>query len=439
MAVASAAELREALGSNDFQRIVGTPEEDWLDFKRSPYQLDTDKDRWELAKDVAALANQRGGFLVIGVDTSRRPFEIVDTASEIRCVAKTQVDPTRYRAVILAWVYPPLRGVTAHWFPPDPDKDEGLFVLEIPDQDPRSQPFMVRKMITEDDKVRDAFGIPVRDGATVLWLPVGEVHRLISDGLRSRRVAGELPPTAEPEARPLPDNVMDEIEHSQGWETEPVYFLQASAPQGTTLDDLHEESGVRGSLQRIEPLRAGGFNLGRPSQLEVRNGTLASFSDPRKAIWIDSSGLCVVGAEATHDFLAWATESMTALIPGAVLLNPVAVVEFTLEFFRFVHRELVPRSSPGSWRFTVICRRFVSGGPVALGQGPGVQILLPGGVRNASSDNWRQSLQGTGTAGRDAYQALALLYQLFGQPPSAIPFTENDAVSEQVIQEFGRA
>ncbi|MEV2235837.1 hypothetical protein AB0H69_45810 [Streptomyces phaeochromogenes] len=52
----------------DIKDLVGNPEaaeaED-LDYKRPHYASD-DKGREELAKDVAALANHRGGVLVLG-------------------------------------------------------------------------------------------------------------------------------------------------------------------------------------------------------------------------------------------------------------------------------------------------------------------------------------------------------------------------------------
>jgi len=46
--------------------LVGTEESDQLDFKLAPYVLDAPHQKWELAKDVAAFANRRGGVIVIG-------------------------------------------------------------------------------------------------------------------------------------------------------------------------------------------------------------------------------------------------------------------------------------------------------------------------------------------------------------------------------------
>jgi len=81
--------------------LVGTEESDQLDFKLAPYVPDAPHQKWELAKDVAAFANRRGGVIVIGVHTERRPNKIIELAGEIRPVRKAVVvtcPPHRGRA-----------------------------------------------------------------------------------------------------------------------------------------------------------------------------------------------------------------------------------------------------------------------------------------------------------------------------------------------------
>ncbi len=57
------------LSYHDIESLVGNPEateaED-LDYKRDHYES-SDKGKEELAKDVAALANHRGGVLILGM------------------------------------------------------------------------------------------------------------------------------------------------------------------------------------------------------------------------------------------------------------------------------------------------------------------------------------------------------------------------------------
>ena len=84
MAVDNQHELLLALERRDYDSILGTAESEQIDFKEAPYQLDSPRQRWELAKDVAALANARGGLIVLGFRTSRDENHLVDTASEHR-------------------------------------------------------------------------------------------------------------------------------------------------------------------------------------------------------------------------------------------------------------------------------------------------------------------------------------------------------------------
>src|SRR5260370_40605430 len=80
MSVGSQGELVEVLVRGDFERLLGTEESSWVEFKRDPYHLKTPRDCWELAKDVAAFANHQGGTIVIGVATERRTHEVSDSA-----------------------------------------------------------------------------------------------------------------------------------------------------------------------------------------------------------------------------------------------------------------------------------------------------------------------------------------------------------------------
>ncbi|WP_189602508.1 AlbA family DNA-binding domain-containing protein [Streptomyces lateritius] len=71
----------DAVSYQDVETLVGNPEaaeaED-LDYKRAHYGSD-DKGKEELAKDVAALANHRGGVLVIGMaETKGVPSRVFD-------------------------------------------------------------------------------------------------------------------------------------------------------------------------------------------------------------------------------------------------------------------------------------------------------------------------------------------------------------------------
>ena len=66
-------ELFKVLGRNPVE-LKGEPETSWLEFKSAPYPIyrqvvGFERHRFELAKDLTALANKDGGVILIGVET----------------------------------------------------------------------------------------------------------------------------------------------------------------------------------------------------------------------------------------------------------------------------------------------------------------------------------------------------------------------------------
>lgn len=49
--------LQPILQRGDFAVLVGSPESEWLECKREPYQRSDERSKLELSKDVSALAN----------------------------------------------------------------------------------------------------------------------------------------------------------------------------------------------------------------------------------------------------------------------------------------------------------------------------------------------------------------------------------------------
>ena len=49
--------------------LIGIEESAQVDFKSEPYDLTTNKGKWELGKDVAGMTNFAGGLIVVGVFT----------------------------------------------------------------------------------------------------------------------------------------------------------------------------------------------------------------------------------------------------------------------------------------------------------------------------------------------------------------------------------
>src|SRR5207245_3548384 len=77
---------------------VGMRENDQLETKGAPYRLENPTQEYELAKDVAAMANASGGLIVLGAQTKRRREH--DEIRKINGCRLSDVSPRRYHNLI---------------------------------------------------------------------------------------------------------------------------------------------------------------------------------------------------------------------------------------------------------------------------------------------------------------------------------------------------
>ena len=200
VAVQNYVDLLLALENGDYDLVLGTAECDDIEFKSGAYLLDQPRQKWELAKDVAALANSRGGIIVIGFRTLKSPNDIVDTVTEHRPILKALINWDSYRQIIGRWLRPVAAGLSGRWFPADPGVDRGVFVLIVPPQPESAKYFVLTEMLRDDGTFPGAVGIPIRRGDSVDWLGADSVHSLLREALWWRQRGPSLSegPTAQP-------------------------------------------------------------------------------------------------------------------------------------------------------------------------------------------------------------------------------------------------
>lgn len=433
MAVASPMDLIDALATGQFDRLIDTSESHWLDFKLAPYPLDSPKGKWELVKDVTAFANKEGGYILIGIETERHVNAVVETALRLRPVSKASVNPDQYRSVIDSWVYPQIRNVQLRWFPPAPAEAMGIFVIEISGQDDQDKYFVLRKMVDDSGAESGAIGIPIRDGDRVAWLPAERVHHLIQAGRRGPATRPHISPEPSPDLGRRPEERVSQLERLEDWTALPLYALQALPPAGgpEQLPELYEREGLLGTLSMPRGLRSSGFGWRTGIEPEVVEGSLLCRRLGR-ALWLDPDGFLTAATIVTRDTLGWAINDRRPA-DAPLRINSIALIEMTLEFFRFVHQELKPRAGEGSWRFFVRCRRFQSG-RVVLSPGWSERGLGLEQPKEASSDEWTKRFGSEQDPARDAFLALSKVYGLFGLGESVIPFTVDGRVSEETVR-----
>jgi hypothetical protein len=437
MALSSAGEVIAALEAGQDESVLGTFETSELDFKGAPYRLAEEREQWELAKDVAALANVGHGALVIGVQTTKDPSRDEDVASKVAPFDPVLLDLKRCRDLVQRDVYPRVEGL--EFLTIDRLDNKVLVVIQIAEQDPDRGPFLLRRVVARDgERALHAFALPVRVGGHTAYEEVGLVHRDIADGRRARKVGPHVRESPSSPPEPSSGVVKDQVEAAErlmGWSELPVYWLAASPPiTDGRIENFYGDDGVFGAIRNPKQLRGNvGFGLTYGFNVDVREDEILSVDSDRRVLKVERSGFALAGAAGTPEFLAWAQDNVSP--PRSTLgLNPIVLVEYTLEFCLFVHRELVPLLGPGTWRLAAAERGFKERGrPLALSPGHwGNQIFPPTGQPARVDTN--SHVVDCMDPQADAFKLLVGVYEVFGLGPDDIPFSRDGRVEPSLIQ-----
>ncbi len=153
---------RDVIGAAAIQQLVadGVAEDDCIDFKKAMY-ANVDQAKDELAKDIAAFANHRGGVLVVGVDESNgravrlSPFQGGDdTKRRVLSIHATRVRP----------LVPDLR---VEWLPSGPGAPDGYLLIGV-----LASPLAPH---SAGDPNQSSLRFPVRTGSQSRYMSEAEV------------------------------------------------------------------------------------------------------------------------------------------------------------------------------------------------------------------------------------------------------------------------
>jgi hypothetical protein len=143
-----------------------------LDWKSAHYKT-TEKDRFELAKDVAQLANTNGGIIVLGV------ADVKGNASAATPVELGDHHHRRMNQVLSNWIQPFLVGV--RYVPIQSVPGKGFLVIVVPQS--LGAPHAV---LRRDVDLPIALVYPVRDSTNTRWLSEYEIAVRYRDRYQSR-------------------------------------------------------------------------------------------------------------------------------------------------------------------------------------------------------------------------------------------------------------
>jgi hypothetical protein len=172
--------------------FYGQRESEWLEAKAEPYDhLEKKGRKWrfELAKDVAAMANvPGGGMIVIGMSTGDDgDGDYIDGHLEFDL---KRVKGPVYRRHVAQLVYPNVAGFEVRRIK-GVKKGHGLAVLVIPPQPELSRPFLVQGSYQEGNLNEELILLPVRRGDETDLLDAGVLHTRLSLG--QQLIAGKRP------------------------------------------------------------------------------------------------------------------------------------------------------------------------------------------------------------------------------------------------------
>ncbi|GAA4083109.1 AlbA family DNA-binding domain-containing protein [Nonomuraea soli] len=250
-------DLITALATGRARDLIGLAENGWLDFKSAPYALASGRNKFELCKDVAALANAQGGLLVLGVEAEKEATQAIEIATKLRPFPKNRANLDAYTDTLNDNLWPRVT-VEFRWFeaPDDISGPDHFFLVIDVEPVPEADRYVIaRRVLSEDDKLVDGFAVPQRAGDRTTSLPSLEVYRLMNDGLRSR-ILLPVPPLERGPGTDRADAMVDELEQVLDWNDKPALFWQSIPQNPPSIADpsmLCRGSDQIGPWLRISP------------------------------------------------------------------------------------------------------------------------------------------------------------------------------------------
>ncbi len=456
-------EIAAILAHGTFDDLVGCLEDEHLECKAAPYQLQPDHQKYELAKDVSCIANRssrtgsEGCHILLGVRTEKSPEYHQDMVVEISPFEQAQVNLTVYYQVLDNWLLPMPEGIDIRWHASAGDPARGIVAITIPRQPSDRWPIIINRVVEDSGTVRGSWiAYFERRGEHAVPLAPADLQRLLRDGQRSdtlsqlsqrvdalsdqvrmlqERQQAPVPPAGPSEAfqsyRQRRNRAMD----AAGLLRVPVFALTAAPLETVSLPTLFRSASdpLVQLLAQPPELRVGGFDLQAGDPEIVPGQPLRRALIPGHLLlecWLD--GTLIFVAEAS-DYLCW---GMRGPAGGMLRLNPMALAESTYLFATLAQRIHTQHTTPQpeTVEFGLMLYNMEGGGQRA--------VLAPGPLKSTNTRlnvDLKQAPAATHeipvriatpwTPGLVAYQLVCALYIWLGFDEEDIPYVveENGA------------
>jgi hypothetical protein len=385
----SSQEVLAMLSSGSFKGFIGVVENDHFECKRTPYRLQTDHEKQELAKDVSAFANAGGGVLVIGLATEVSPVHMGDEVTAIRVFDRALVSVDQYHDILRSWIYPQISDLYIGWYATVANPKRGLVAITIPQKSTTNGPYILTRFVESSGKTSEiVFGYVKRRRSGVEPTNAQRLQTLLRDGLRFADIHGALQGLqatvgellnaqgrvrAEGRAKDIEGNLrarVGEAHQDVGFVDEAHFALAASPNMVIELPSLFESQ--RGELyqlvERPPELRSSGFDITVHGQTRiVRGESVQSVDHGEKVLQLYRDGTMVFVARGDGEFLCWGRQR-----EKSISVNALALIESTYLFclsFQRVLDSAQPKPS-GTLVLVQLGGMLSPSGPRRLNSGP---------------------------------------------------------------------
>ena len=435
-------EVLDKLEAGYFEALIGLMESEWLDAKETPYHLETQKQKLELAKDVTSMANAAGGIIVIGFDCEKQPTTAGEQICKVSQFPVELIDPKKWTQIPADLIHPAPHGVSVRVFEAQDGKGVAAIVIDAAAM--AEKPYLVGKMVDESgtnigsyfgyfERKRDATPpisiarIQQQLSAGTQWSPIDQRLQAIEANMASWGKSG---PTLKRPA--ITEAVRKErltaARIAVGRHEEPLVYYMANAESDCDFPTLFKSRSERivQLIDRPPQLRHRGFEVEGGDYSEIIQGQLRrSMIAGHRLIELWKDGLFIYIAPGDEDFLGWRMGGENRPIH----ISNFVLAESTLVFCwltKFIFQEADPK--PSVLRLAVGFDNLTRpAGPATLRDAP--ESKFPGGYLREGPEKRVEVHQPAEWDGYDPARAAFMLmediYHCFGFDSQSVPFVDN--------------
>jgi len=432
--------LESIIQSGDFINLLGESESGVFDCKSEIYTLTDGLSKYELAKDVSSFANANGGYILVGVKTTKSEKRHCDEVTEIRAFNQELCDPDKHIKVIFDWLYPKPINIEVKWYPTREDQNKGIFVIKIPNQPEIHKPFLIKRTVQETGKICEVlFGYCERKQESNSPKNVIELHQVLRDGLfyneiiETRLQAIESALLDISKLSQKTNNEFKDIENRIELTLSSVNMQEQRSMVLTGYPEIPIKLGtlfssgpgsLKSTLESPPKIREHGFGLRVLNRARIIKGMFCRVTGgEEKAIDLYKDGILIAGLKADEDFLCWAMRDL--------IFNPVALIESIYNFvqlYECVIRDMTEK--PNKIYFRIDLKNLHLNNKInklAIGNLQNIKCLFDHEVQSAPENNWSELLEvekENFELSEVAYHITQMIYLYFGLDIEDIPYVK---------------